>query len=113
MVTAGFLARLGWASASALLLASTASPPVRADEPDTALLSPRLAIVETDAALPLDDIVSGRARVGFDPVAGRGLYVIGKPGRSTWLRLRMDLGASSGWERAPARIDGGRPIHGC
>ncbi|MEO7251372.1 MAG: diguanylate cyclase [Arenimonas sp.] len=95
-MTAGFLARLGWASACTLLLASTASLRVRADEPDTGLLSPRLAIVETDVALPLDDIVSGRARVGFNPVAGRGLYVVGKPGRATWLRLRMDLEASGG-----------------
>ena len=96
MVTAGFLARLGWASLCALLLASTASSAVCADERDTALPAPRLAVLETDATLPLDDIVSGRARVGFDPVAGRGLYVVGKPGRSTWLRLRMDLGARGG-----------------
>lgn len=51
----------------------------------------QLAIVEAQAAIPLDDIVSGRARLGFNPLAERGLHVIGKPGSAVWLRLRMQL----------------------
>jgi len=40
--------------------------------------------------------VSGRARIGFSPVVGRGLNVIGSSGQSVWLRLRMDIPADGG-----------------
>lgn len=53
-------------------------------------------MMETESSTLLEDIVSGRARLGFTPVIGQGVGLVGKPGRSIWLRLRMDLPADSG-----------------
>ena len=55
----------------------------------------QLAIAESETAVALEDIVNGRARVGFAPRLGEGLLVVGKPGRSVWLRLRADLPADA------------------
>lgn len=55
------------------------------------VVAPQLAIVVTDDSVPLEEIVSGRARVGFSPLVGRGLSLVGSPGKTIWLRLRVDL----------------------
>ena len=52
---------------------------------------PAVAVLEAPSNLSLDDIVSGRARIGFNPVVEAGTHVIGHPGRTQWLRLRLDL----------------------
>ncbi len=52
---------------------------------------PALAVLEAPAAYGLDDLVSGRARIGFNPVVEDGIHVIGRPGTTQWLRLRLDL----------------------
>ncbi len=48
-----------------------------------------LAFAVADDALQLDDIVSGRVRLGFSPLVGKGLSIVGVPGRTVWLRLRL------------------------
>jgi diguanylate cyclase (GGDEF)-like protein len=53
--------------------------------------APRLAIVQASSDIALEDIVSGRARIGFTPIVADGIHVIGRPGRTTWLRLRVDV----------------------
>ena len=91
MVTAKFWTKTWpvWLLAIALALALPIC--VLAGAPQEASDTLRLAIIETESGTPLEDIVSGRARLGFNPLAERGLTFIGKPGRSMWLRLRMDL----------------------
>lgn len=85
----GTKARLGWLAA--LALASVLATPgwARSADPTAGLV--QVAIAETPTDVSLDDIVSGRARQGFSPLVERGLHVVGKPGRSVWLRLRLDL----------------------
>ncbi len=51
----------------------------------------RLAIASADAGTALDDIVDGRARVGFNPILSRGQVVQADPAQALWLRLRLDL----------------------
>lgn len=50
-----------------------------------------LAVLTAPAGTPLEEIVTGRARVGFTPVIRRGVSVRSQPGQSTWLRLRPEL----------------------
>ena len=72
----------------ALLSALLALAPVglRATEP-----GPSLAVLEAPTDTPLEDLVSGRARIGFNPVVEEGTHAIGRPGRSQWLRLHLNL----------------------
>ena len=51
----------------------------------------RLALASADAGTALDDIVDGRARIGFNPIVARGQVVQADPARALWLRLRVDL----------------------
>lgn len=53
----------------------------------------QIAVMETPTGTLLEDIISGRAQPGFTPVIERGLTVLAMPGRSFWLRLRMNLPA--------------------
>ncbi len=90
-VTARFLART-WADlllAGVLALAFLAPAGARSAEPGTDGL--KLAVAEAPAETSLEDIVSGRARVGFTPLVEDGLNVVGRAGQTVWLRLRMDL----------------------
>lgn len=50
-----------------------------------------IAVLTAPTGTPLEEIVTGRARVGFTPVIRRGTSVRGLPGQSTWLRLRPKL----------------------
>jgi diguanylate cyclase (GGDEF)-like protein len=83
---AGFLLAL-LAFAFALAVAT----PVTARTADAAGDGLQLAIAESDSAVALEDILNGRARIGFAPRLGKGLQVVGKPGRTVWLRLRTTL----------------------
>lgn len=74
----------GLAAGLALLLA--AAPAVAQSPP-----APALAVLQAPSDVPLDDIVSGRARLGFSPVVDEGVHVVGYAGQSTWLRLHVDL----------------------
>jgi len=56
----------------------------------------QLAVAEAPTETFLDDIVSGRARVGFTPLVEDGLNVVGRSGQTVWLRLRMNLPADGG-----------------
>ncbi len=51
----------------------------------------QIAVMETPTGTLLEDIISGRAQPGFTPVIERGLTVLAIPGKSYWLRLRMDI----------------------
>ena len=51
----------------------------------------RLALASADAGTALDDIVDGRARIGFNPIQAGGQVVEADPARALWLRLRVDL----------------------
>lgn len=59
---------------------------------------PSLAVLQAPSSVTLEDILSGRARRGFDPVVADGVHVVGRPGESTWLRLRTTLPEASGPE---------------
>ena len=58
--------------------------------------APSLAVLRAPAGVSLDDIVSGRARLGFTPVVSDGVHVAGAASEATWLRLRIDVPASDG-----------------
>ena len=90
MVSSSFRAK-GWktgliAFGVALAAHASASP-----EATDRVAVPQLAIVVTDDAVPLEEIVSGRARLGFSPLVGHGLSLVGSPGKTVWLRLRAEL----------------------
>lgn len=67
-------------------LFALATGPVQA-----ASAGPALAVLEAPSDTPLDEIVSGRARIGFNPVVDDGIHAIGRPGQTQWLRLRLHL----------------------
>ncbi len=78
-----------WLSAGLLVLAclvGAIAGPARAGEPVL-----QLAAATVDAQIPLDDILSGRARIGFNPVASRGAPTRVLDGQVVWLRLRVEL----------------------
>ncbi|MBC7656656.1 MAG: hypothetical protein H7147_05700, partial [Frankiaceae bacterium] len=50
-----------------------------------------MAIVQAPSAITLDEIISGRAKIGFSPVVSDGIHAIGRPGTTIWLRLRLSL----------------------
>ena len=50
-----------------------------------------MAIVQAPSAITLDQIISGRAKIGFSPVVSDGIHAIGRPGTTIWLRLRLSL----------------------
>jgi diguanylate cyclase (GGDEF)-like protein len=52
-----------------------------------------LAVLQAPDGTRLEDILSGQARVGFTPVLRRGVAVQAEPGKSNWLRLRLDFPA--------------------
>lgn len=52
-----------------------------------------LAVLEAPQGTRLEDILTGQARVGFTPVLRRGVAVQPAPGKSAWLRLRLDFPA--------------------
>ena len=52
-----------------------------------------LAVVQASSAISLDQITSGRAKIGFTPVVSDGIHAVGRPGTKVWLRLRVDLPA--------------------
>lgn len=49
----------------------------------------RLAILDSDSSIALEEILTGRARLGFSPLVHTGITVAGAPGRSVWLRMRL------------------------
>ncbi|MCX7042626.1 MAG: diguanylate cyclase [Gammaproteobacteria bacterium] len=73
-------ATLAAVSASAAQVASPAAGPV-------------VAIVQAPSEISLDQIVSGRAKIGFTPVVSDGIHAIGRPGTTIWLRIRTQLPA--------------------
>jgi diguanylate cyclase (GGDEF)-like protein len=50
-----------------------------------------LATVESDDNVRLADILSGQARVGFNPLLRGGVGLVANPERTLWLRVRGDL----------------------
>ena len=52
-----------------------------------------MAIVQAPSTISLDEIVSGRAKIGFTPVVSDGIHAIGRPGTTIWLRIRTQLPA--------------------
>ncbi|OGT57788.1 MAG: hypothetical protein A3E01_03430 [Gammaproteobacteria bacterium RIFCSPHIGHO2_12_FULL_63_22] len=50
-----------------------------------------MAIVQAPSTISLDQIVSGRAKIGFTPVVSDGIHAIGRPGTTIWLRIRTQL----------------------
>lgn len=48
-----------------------------------------LAMVQAPSEVSLEDIVSGRARIGFTPIVADGIHAIGRPGHTIWLRMRV------------------------
>ncbi len=56
----------------------------------------RVATLVADDKVQLPEILSGRARVGFDPVLRRGLGMVADPERTLWVRVRADLPAGTG-----------------
>lgn len=72
--------------------ASAAAPgrtaPATHDDDATQL---RMAVAVAPTGVPLEDILSGRARIGFDPVLAGGAPAVLHPGESMWLRLRTRI----------------------
>jgi diguanylate cyclase (GGDEF)-like protein len=93
MVTSRFWTRTFGAWLFALLLAMLLPLATPARAADGAAVDFRLAEMETDAAVPLGDILSGRFRSGFNPLTDKGLSVVGAPDKMIWLRLRADPAA--------------------
>ena len=56
----------------------------------------RVAVVQAEDPVRLQDIVANRARVGFDPVLRRGITLAAEPGKTIWLRVRIDAPADGG-----------------
>lgn len=52
-----------------------------------------MAIVQAPSTITLDQILSGRAKIGFTPVVSDGIHAIGRPGTTLWLRIRTQLPA--------------------
>lgn len=94
-MTSRFLAGtwLGWLLGALLVAALPVSAQSGAVESSADF---RLAMMETEAGTALEDILSGRTRTGFTPRKGTGLSLIGRPGKSIWLRLRTDIAADGG-----------------
>ena len=84
-----FLAALLLACGSALALDASPTAPDRSRDFE-------LAYTVADDTLTLDDIISGRSRLGFNPLVGKGLSIVGEPGRTVWLRMRMDPARDAG-----------------
>lgn len=76
------------------LLASSLASAAAAAQPAGGAL--RLAVLVTDDKLQLQDILSGQARVGFNPLVGQGISLQADPGRTIWLRVRADFDAAGG-----------------
>jgi GGDEF domain-containing protein len=92
---------MGWARSllSALALSACLVPATQASAPAPAPLAapafdgPVVAIVQAPSEISLDQIVSGRAKIGFTPVVSDGIHAIGRPGTTIWLRIRTQLPA--------------------
>lgn len=84
----------GWLQASVLALVLLL--PGLAKPAGTPIQGLQLAVADAPSETPIEEIVSGRANVGFSPVVEGGLVVIGQPGQTVWLRLRVDLPADGG-----------------
>ena len=82
----------GWGVALGLLLAFAAAAALAAPATPGAAL----ATLQAPSDVALEEIVSGRARLGFTPVVADGVHVVGGSGESTWLRLRTDVPTSEG-----------------
>jgi len=93
MVTARFWARIGANPLLAGVLALAILMPRLAGSAEPGSDRLQLAVAEVPSETLLEDIVSGRARVGFTPVVEDGLNVVGRSGQTVWLRLRMELPA--------------------
>jgi GGDEF domain-containing protein len=72
------------AACACLMFASLAA----AQEPAHAAAAPELAVLRAPPDTALADILSGRARLGFDPVVGDGITVHGADTDVVWLRVR-------------------------
>ena len=75
----------------ALLAGPAAASAPRADVSTGADPDLRLAVVETADSVQLADILSGRARTGFNPVLQHGYSFVARPGQTLWMRVRADL----------------------
>ena len=56
-------------------------------------VGPVTAIVAAPSEISLDQIVTGRAKIGFNPVVADGIHAIGRPGTTLWLRIRTQIPA--------------------
>ena len=74
--------------AAVVLLASGVA---QASAPGATPGAARMAIMQAPSAITLDEIISGRAKMGFSPVVSDGIHAIGRPGTTIWLRLRLSL----------------------
>lgn len=93
--TTGWTRRLLAALATSACLVAGAQAVVPVPAPEAIALSggPVMAIVEAPSAVSLDQIVSGRAKIGFTPVVSDGIHATGRPGTTIWLRIRTQLPA--------------------
>jgi GGDEF domain-containing protein len=80
------------------LLSPAAGAAARANQPGSlaALSDLRVAMVQADDKVRLQEILDNRAKIGFDPVLRRGRTVVGDPARTIWLRVRADAPAGQG-----------------
>lgn len=79
---------------SACLVAGTqAAVPASTTEAAAPSAGPVMAITQAPSEISLDQIVSGRAKIGFTPVVSDGIHAIGRPGTTIWLRIRTRLPA--------------------
>ncbi len=62
-----------------------------AAQSSAASAGPAMAIVQAPSTISLDQILSGRAKIGFTPVVSDGIHATGRPGTTLWLRIRAQL----------------------
>lgn len=93
--TKGWTRRLlaALATSACLVAATQAAVPLPTSEAASTSDGPVMAIVQAPSEISLDQIVSGRAKIGFTPVVSDGIHAIGRPGTTIWLRIRTQLPA--------------------
>lgn len=89
-LTAAWCRLAGLAMASLLAVAPAFAAQTASAPPEQ---RPALALMETPTGTALADILSGRARPGFTPRLENAIVIRGEPGKSAWLRLRVDVPA--------------------
>ena len=94
--TTGWTLRLlaALATSACLVAAAQAIAPFPPTGTTALSASPVMAIVQAPSEISLEQIVSGRAKIGFTPVVSDGIHAIGRPGTTIWLRIRTQLPAN-------------------